>query len=747
MTSISEPFAWLPFGAVFSGDSPAMFAINWAASAEALLSWLGLALFYGTLLALVTWALTSTVLRRARSGLHALLWLIVLVKFVLPVGPAANFSLASALDSMKSLRPAPAPVAPGPESCEVTGYFVPIEACQEPVGPVAPPPVPFDWGMVWLGVAGAYVTGALVVGALRLRSYARFRARCNALPPADGEVQRLVADVCGRLGLRRVPDVRIGAEAPAPFLFGALRPTLVLSPRQLSNTAELEAVVLHEIAHLRRGDLLVRYLQWFAGTLLFFWPVVAWVNRRIDLAREHACDEWALRHGRLSAGDYARTLLKAVQPVRSVGWKAYAPAAMAADRKHVERRIAMILDTPVRRRAAGWSGVGAALIAAGWGAFTLTGAAPARIRTDDAQAAQAKTVEGQRIVVTQSSTVVAGMPLDGSEGDFFIECAPMMIWCDENGAPPIECAGQAMFICTEESANGGEPERFEMQLVRSPAPAQLAEFLAAHPTADADGNGTLSPVEREAFLVARALSRPAAVLAQYPGADRNKNGALEADEAARLIQGGDLRNQLKPRIALDGDVAAAVQAADAAGEEKQVKRFRVLRLGATGDGEQQITLHATGPDGETALSAREIKLEVTRNGDGRSQPAFAWILESVAGEPAAREVARYVPVVEQTPLAVFLEMNPKADANRDGTLTREERDAYVGAQHAKMQQRLLERHPGADTNNDGTLSPEELHNWMRTNGPAGGEGVKRRILIGPPENAEDVVIQIDEEGC
>lgn len=148
MTSTSGPFAWMPFGAAFPGDLPAMFTMNWAASAEALLSWLGLALFYGTLLALVTWALTSTVLRRARSGLHALLWLIVLVKFVLPVGPASNLSLASAIDAMKPRQVVSASVAPSAETCEVPGYFVPVEVCDEPVGPVAPPPVPFDWGRV-----------------------------------------------------------------------------------------------------------------------------------------------------------------------------------------------------------------------------------------------------------------------------------------------------------------------------------------------------------------------------------------------------------------------------------------------------------------------------------------------------------------------------------------------------------------------------------------------------------------------
>src|SRR5205814_9980080 len=136
--------------------------------------------------------------------------------------------------------------------------------------------------------------------------------RCRRLAQADALVYGLVAEICQRLNVRRLPDVRLSDEAPAPFVFGAMNPTLVLARRHLVRPDELEAVILHEIAHLRRGDMLVRYVQWLAGTLLYFWPIVAWVNRRIDLVREHACDEWALVHGRLEAAEYARCLLGAL---------------------------------------------------------------------------------------------------------------------------------------------------------------------------------------------------------------------------------------------------------------------------------------------------------------------------------------------------------------------------------------------------------------------------------------------------
>jgi hypothetical protein len=147
---------------------------------------------------------------------------------------------------------------------------------------------------------------------------------------------------------------------------------LVLPRRRPSTTDELEAVVLHEIAHLKRRDMLVRQLQWCVGTALYFWPVVAWVNRRIDLAREQACDAFALRHGRLSVQEYARCLQRAAQPPRP-WFRAYGPAAMASAPGTLERRIDMILRTKTKSTPRRLRLAGAAFLMA-WSVFVLTGA-------------------------------------------------------------------------------------------------------------------------------------------------------------------------------------------------------------------------------------------------------------------------------------------------------------------------------------------------------------------------------------
>jgi hypothetical protein len=162
--------------------------------------------------------------------------------------------------------------------------------------------------------------------------------------------------------------------------------------------------------------MLVCYLQWLSGTLLFFWPVVAWVNRRIDTAREHACDEWALRHGRLTAGEYARCLLKAAV-VRQSRRLTYCPAYMAGNPKTIERRIDMILKSTGRRaRRRLWGLLAIALVAV-WGAFALTGAAQAgkpAPAEDDAPAPTKADVEQHTLQLIQRISSYAAADVDGS---------------------------------------------------------------------------------------------------------------------------------------------------------------------------------------------------------------------------------------------------------------------------------------------------------------------------------------------
>jgi beta-lactamase regulating signal transducer with metallopeptidase domain len=356
-----------------------------------ILAWIGQGLLFGTVLAGLTWVLVRPVRGRASPTLEIAVWSIVLVKFLVPTGPGWSFSLASTFERL-SLH-APSVLAGGGEV--ETGLTTGAAATADEQAQRGLTRGSRAWPWTAIVVAG-YLLGVVGLGVMRIRSYYAFRARCLELPVADETTQELVHNVCRQLGVRRVPLIRVIDESRAPFVMGLLRPLLVLSRRQFVRPNELETVVVHEVTHLRRGDMFVRCLQCVAGTGLFFWPVVAWVNRRIDRVREYACDERALRHGRLTAGEYARCLLSAGQPLPAHRFR-YQPACMAGNASTIERRIDVILTLPSgRRRRPAWALLTAAVLLA-WGGFTLTGVAQDKGKAKGKKAEYTATEKSMRL--------------------------------------------------------------------------------------------------------------------------------------------------------------------------------------------------------------------------------------------------------------------------------------------------------------------------------------------------------------
>src|SRR6202011_3024466 len=88
------------------------------------------------------------------------------------------------------------------------------------------------------------------------------------------------------------------------------RPLVVIPAwaRQELSTTELQAILLHELAHLRRWDDWTNLVQKIVGALLFFHPAVWWIEQRLSLEREMACDDVVLAET-VSPRGYAECLL------------------------------------------------------------------------------------------------------------------------------------------------------------------------------------------------------------------------------------------------------------------------------------------------------------------------------------------------------------------------------------------------------------------------------------------------------
>ena len=131
-------------------------------------------------------------------------------------------------------------------------------------------------------------------------------AGTEAPPPA---LLQLFEDLRTRLGVERAVELLHSAQVQVPTVIGWLRPVVLLPVSCLTGLSpdQIEAVLCHELAHVRRHDYLVSVIQSVIETILFYHPAVWWVSKQVRRERECCCDELAVAVG----GDvlaYARAL-------------------------------------------------------------------------------------------------------------------------------------------------------------------------------------------------------------------------------------------------------------------------------------------------------------------------------------------------------------------------------------------------------------------------------------------------------
>lgn len=114
-------------------------------------------------------------------------------------------------------------------------------------------------------------------------------------PAAERWAQRL-AELADRMKLGRPVQILCSTLVDVPAVIGWLRPVLLAPVSIFSEMSpqQIDAVLAHELAHIRRWDYLVNLLQALVETLLFHHPAVWWLSRRIRIEREHCCDDLAV---------------------------------------------------------------------------------------------------------------------------------------------------------------------------------------------------------------------------------------------------------------------------------------------------------------------------------------------------------------------------------------------------------------------------------------------------------------------
>ncbi|MCB0846923.1 MAG: M56 family metallopeptidase, partial [Bacteroidetes bacterium] len=166
--------------------------------------------------------------------------------------------------------------------------------------PLAAPWV-FTLWLIGVGIMGIRLMGNfLYLNQLkRLKSF-----------PAGPDLQRIVQNLVAKAGIKRAVHLRISNRIFEPITFGFLKPVILLPASILSHIPpdQLEALILHEMAHIHRFDYLVNLIQTILEICFFYHPVVWWLSTQLRDERELSCDEWVITYG-AEKSEYAQALI------------------------------------------------------------------------------------------------------------------------------------------------------------------------------------------------------------------------------------------------------------------------------------------------------------------------------------------------------------------------------------------------------------------------------------------------------
>jgi beta-lactamase regulating signal transducer with metallopeptidase domain len=212
--------------------------------------------------------------------------------------------------------------------------------------------LPASWAvyafLLWMAASGVALL-RLGLGLWRLR---RIRLGCSVLDPASLDPR--VRDTWRRFSAPRSVLLLQSNEVRTPAALGFFRPAIVLPVWSLNELGpeRLSAVLVHELAHVRRWDDWTNLAQKMLRALLFFHPAVWWIDRQLSLEREMACDDVVLETS--NPQSYAQALVAVAE--RSFVQRGYALAQAAVSRMHqTSQRIARILDGRRPRATAIWA--------------------------------------------------------------------------------------------------------------------------------------------------------------------------------------------------------------------------------------------------------------------------------------------------------------------------------------------------------------------------------------------------------
>jgi bla regulator protein blaR1 len=269
------------------------------------------------LLALAAWIAQRWLRRHAIAHI---LWVLVLVKLVTP--PLVSVPLSE---------------SPGITACALgTCSCGPHPRTQTTMRDILP----------WVLLA-AWSTGATATGWIAWCRWTRFRRLMAHASPAPPEWQSLAAELTSELSIRYAPEILVVPGRLPPLVIpGRHRPRMLLPMALMDqlNASQRNALLLHELIHIKRGDHLVRMLELMVGVAYWWLPIVSSIGRQLRACEETCCDAAVVAHLPEARRDYARLLLDVVDFTNPLPGQAIPQATAMSAANGLEQRLLAILD-------------------------------------------------------------------------------------------------------------------------------------------------------------------------------------------------------------------------------------------------------------------------------------------------------------------------------------------------------------------------------------------------------------------
>ena len=218
------------------------------------------------------------------------------------------------------------------------------------------------WNRVKPGLAALWLLGsmvALVWSMVRVYRFGRLLAAQSEVAPP--ELQREAERMARRLGLAATPAIRTVSAHLSPLVWWVGGRVRIVIPRALLEQMDAhnwQWILAHELAHVRRRDHLVRWVEWLACVGFWWNPVVWWAQRNLRAMEEICCDDLVLSRLHPQPKSYADSLLSAVEFLARPAVRAPAMASEVNSGGNLERRFRMIVSSKPNRSSSRWLRMG-----------------------------------------------------------------------------------------------------------------------------------------------------------------------------------------------------------------------------------------------------------------------------------------------------------------------------------------------------------------------------------------------------